>query len=125
MPTPKRAAPWERPAPKKVTKRPTKHLSPAQKEHAAQRAKRAGRSYPNLVDNMHEAEAAASPRKKAGKKASKKAAKRTTTRKKASKKVTKKSTKKSTKKAAKRTTARKKAAGAKPAGRRLPARTRS
>jgi hypothetical protein len=43
-------APWERPAP--ASKRPTKSLSPAEKQRARARAKRAGRSYPNLVDNM-------------------------------------------------------------------------
>jgi hypothetical protein len=50
-----RKTPWERPVPRKVAKRPTKSLSTAQKNRAKARAKRAGRSYPNMVDNMHEA----------------------------------------------------------------------
>ena len=41
--------PWERPAPRKS--RPTK-LSSSDKAAAKQRAKKAGRRYPNLVDNM-------------------------------------------------------------------------
>jgi hypothetical protein len=48
----KRKAPWKRPAPKSA--RHT-HLSPKQKTAAKSRAKRAGRKYPNLVDNMREA----------------------------------------------------------------------
>jgi hypothetical protein len=48
-----RKAPWKKPAPKK--KRATKHLTPKQREHAKKRAKKAGRPYPNLVDNMAEA----------------------------------------------------------------------
>lgn len=48
----RKTAPWERPAPKQKR---SKRLSPKQKERAKQRAKRAGRSYPNLVDNMTEA----------------------------------------------------------------------
>ena len=40
--------PWEKPAPKgKKTK-----LTEAQKDEARARAKKAGRRYPNLVDNM-------------------------------------------------------------------------
>lgn len=59
-----RAAPWERPAPAKVArKRPTK-LTSTQKAHAKARAKKAGRHYPNLVDNMHEAAATKAPKKK-------------------------------------------------------------
>jgi len=50
MPQPKsKKAPWKKPAPKK-----TKHtkLTPAQKKQAKTSAKKAGRPYPNLVDNM-------------------------------------------------------------------------
>jgi hypothetical protein len=45
----KRKAPWKRPAPKgaKHTK-----LSSSQKAAAKRKAKKAGRPYPNLVDNM-------------------------------------------------------------------------
>jgi hypothetical protein len=48
----KRKAPWKRPAPEKS--RHTR-LSAKQKTAARRRAKRAGRKYPNLVDNMREA----------------------------------------------------------------------
>jgi ribosomal protein L15E len=48
----KRKAPWQRPAPKKARH---VHLSPKAKSQAARRAKRAGRKYPNLVDNMRQA----------------------------------------------------------------------
>ena len=46
-------APWERKAPRK--KKAGKRLSAAQKSRAKKRAKKAGRKYPNLVDNMREA----------------------------------------------------------------------
>lgn len=54
MPTKKAAttkakAPWKKPAPKKASH--TK-LSPADKSKAKASAKKAGRPYPNLVDNM-------------------------------------------------------------------------
>ena len=67
----KRKAPWKRPAPPKnrsKNKRAKTHLSPARKKAAKRRAKQAGRPYPNLVDNMHEA--AASTKKKKNKKKS-------------------------------------------------------
>lgn len=44
---PKKAV-WDRPNPKKTSKK----LTPAQKTAAKARAKKAGRKYPNLVDNM-------------------------------------------------------------------------
>ena len=49
MPTAKKKVPWKKPAPRK-----TRHttLSPAQKATAKRSAKKAGRPYPNLVDNM-------------------------------------------------------------------------
>jgi len=56
MATTKKAAsrkvkvPWKRPAPKK--KGPGKKLSSGSKSSAKARAKRAGRPYPNLIDNM-------------------------------------------------------------------------
>jgi len=65
----KRKAPWKKPAPK--GSRHT-HLSPADKAKARRSAKRAGRPYPNLVDNM---KVAAKKRSSRGKKKSK-AAKR-------------------------------------------------
>jgi hypothetical protein len=45
-------APWKRPAPKRA--RHTQ-LTAAQKAAAKKRAEKAGRHYPNLVDNMAEA----------------------------------------------------------------------
>jgi hypothetical protein len=47
-------APWERPTPKKKAGKP-KHLSSAAKTSAKRAAKKAGRPYPNLVDNMRAA----------------------------------------------------------------------
>ncbi|HVK73755.1 MAG TPA: hypothetical protein VM734_10555 [Kofleriaceae bacterium] len=45
---PARKKPWEQ---KRPAKRP-KRLTEAEKARAAERARRAGRRYPNLVDNM-------------------------------------------------------------------------
>jgi hypothetical protein len=39
---------WDKPNPKKKSEK----LTPAQKSEAQARAKKAGRPYPNLVDNM-------------------------------------------------------------------------
>lgn len=50
----KSVAPWKKPAPKKAA--PTK-LTPASKARAKASAARAGRPYPNLVDNMNAAKA--------------------------------------------------------------------
>lgn len=47
--TAKRTSPWEKPAPRKNR---TKKLTSAEKQSAKRSAKRAGRPYPNLVDNM-------------------------------------------------------------------------
>jgi hypothetical protein len=49
MPAAKAKVPWKKPAPK-TTHHAT--LSPAQKAAAKRLAKKAGRPYPNLVDNM-------------------------------------------------------------------------
>ncbi|MDZ4690299.1 hypothetical protein [Terricaulis sp.] len=46
--------PWERRNGKKATG-PSKPLSASQKATAKKNAKRAGRAYPNLVDNMNAA----------------------------------------------------------------------
>ncbi len=43
-------APWDKSNPKPSAKK--KHLSPSQKASAKASAKKAGRPYPNLVDNM-------------------------------------------------------------------------
>ena len=47
----KPAPPWKRPRPRKARK----ELSPKEKAAAKASAKRAGRRYPNLVDNMRQA----------------------------------------------------------------------
>lgn len=62
-----RQAPWEHEAPVKSARKKPKTLTPAQKAHAKQRARKAGRPYPNLVDNMHEV-ASAQPNKRAPRK---------------------------------------------------------
>jgi Domain of unknown function (DUF6321) len=87
-------APWKRPNPRKRAGKKAKHLSPAKKAAAKASARRAGRPYPNLVDNMRMA--AASKKKSAKKKsAKKKSAKKSTTRKRSSaKKTAKKSSRK-------------------------------
>ncbi|GAC1341587.1 MAG: hypothetical protein NVS2B9_11960 [Myxococcales bacterium] len=46
---PETSKPWER---KRPTKNPPKKLTPAQKKEARASALRAGRKYPNLIDNM-------------------------------------------------------------------------
>jgi hypothetical protein len=45
-------APWKRSNPRKRAGKTSKHLTSAQKSAAKARARRAGRRYPNLVDNM-------------------------------------------------------------------------
>jgi hypothetical protein len=89
----KARAPWKRANPRKKAGKASKHLTPAKKRAAKASAKRAGRPYPNLVDNMR----AASKKKSASKKTSKKSAKKS-------------SAKKRTKKSARKSTGRKKAA---------------
>ena len=69
--------PWKKPAPK--TSKHTK-LTPASKAKAKASAQRAGRAYPNLVDNMNAAKAqkkSASKTKSRGAAMSKKAGKAT------------------------------------------------
>jgi hypothetical protein len=69
-------APWKRPNPRKRAGKASNLLSPAQKSAAKARARRAGRSYPNLVDNMRVASKKSSstksakkaPRKRVGRK---------------------------------------------------------
>ena len=65
-------APWKRSNPRKRAGKASKHLSPAQKSAATARARRAGRRYPNLVDNMRMAAKKTSKRKTSKSKASKK-----------------------------------------------------
>lgn len=45
-------APWRRKNPKKKAGRKSTKLTGAQKAEARARARKAGRKYPNLVDNM-------------------------------------------------------------------------
>jgi hypothetical protein len=45
-------APWKRKNPRKAKGKASKHLTPKQKATAKRRARKAGRRYPNLVDNM-------------------------------------------------------------------------
>ena len=49
--------PWERENPREASGKESRHLTPAQKASAKRHAKAAGRPYPNLVDNMHAANA--------------------------------------------------------------------
>ncbi len=78
-------APWKRSNPRKRAGKASKHLTPAKKAAAKASARRAGRPYPNLVDNMR---MASKSKKKSSKKPTKKTAskRKKTTRKKASKK---------------------------------------
>lgn len=86
-------APWKRPNPRKRAGKASKHLTPAKKAAAKASAKRAGRPYPNLVDNMRMA-------KSAKKKTAKKTARKTAAKKSVKKAAQKKSAKKTTKKKA-------------------------
>ncbi|WP_445216456.1 DUF6321 domain-containing protein [Bradyrhizobium sp. Pa8] len=83
-------APWKRANSRKRAGKASKHLTPAQKSAAKARARRAGRRYPNLVDNMR---MAAKKTSKAKKSAKKKSAKKT--RKRAAKETAKSSRKRS------------------------------
>ena len=69
-------APWKRQNPRKRTGKTSKHLTSAQKSAAKARARRAGRRYPNLVDNMRMA-AKKTTKAKSSKSRTKKAAKKT------------------------------------------------
>jgi hypothetical protein len=84
-------APWKRPNPRKRAGKTSKHLTSAQKSAAKARARRAGRRYPNLVDNMRMA-AKKTTKAKSSKSRTKKAVKKTrktTARKSTSRKTTK------------------------------------
>lgn len=69
--------PWKRSNPRKRAGKKSKHLSPAKKAAAKASARRAGRPYPNLVDNMR---MAATSKKKSAKKSAKKPAKKSSKR---------------------------------------------
>ncbi|URI08074.1 DUF6321 domain-containing protein [Aquincola tertiaricarbonis] len=116
-------APWNRRNPKDGSGQSAKHLSPQQKAAAKRAAKKAGRPYPNLVDNMHAAEAAKkAPAKKAA--AKKTAAKKSAAKKSAAKQAPAKkaaTTKPAAKKVATKKVAAKKSAARKTAARKAPA----
>lgn len=85
-----RKAPWDRENPKTRSGKPPRKLSAAKKASARARARRAGRPYPNLVDNMAVAKKSSgssrkksSSRKSAPKTAAKKRATRTAAKKRA------------------------------------------
>ena len=90
-------APWKRSNPRKRAGKAPKRLTPGQKSAAKARARRAGRRYPNLVDNMRVAS------KKTTKQSSKSKAK-------TSKAKSKKSAKKARKSTAKKSKSRKRRA---------------
>ena len=58
-----RKPPWKKPNPRKKSGRKSVKLSEEQKDAARARAKRAGRRYPNLVDNMWAAQRGSASRK--------------------------------------------------------------
>src|SRR5689334_11341943 len=106
MASARKQPPWKRSAPKG-----TKHrtLSAAKKRSAKAAAKRAGRPYPNLVDNMRAAKKKSASRKKSGSRSKTPSRKKAASRKKATsrrktaasrKKTGKRATKKSAKKGA-------------------------
>jgi Domain of unknown function (DUF6321) len=85
-------APWKRSNPRKRAGKKSTHLSPAKKAAAKASARRAGRAYPNLVDNMRMA--AKAKKKSAKKKSTKRAAKKATRKRSPAKKSAKKSSRK-------------------------------
>jgi hypothetical protein len=91
-------APWKRSNPRKRAGKASKHLTPAKKSAAKARARRAGRRYPNLVDNMRMAAKKTSKKKTA--KASKKKSAKKSPKRKAAKKAAKKKTAKTPKRGA-------------------------
>jgi hypothetical protein len=86
-------APWDKPNPKAAKGRSRK-LSPSQKAGAKRSAKKAGRPYPSLVDNMNAAKKSGS-KKSATKKS---ATKKSSTKKSASRKSSGKKARKSSRK---------------------------
>lgn len=61
-----RKAPWKKGNPRKKTGKRSKKLSTARKAKAKRSAKKAGRPYPNLVDNMNAAKKKRGAKKKTG-----------------------------------------------------------
>ncbi|CAL78705.1 hypothetical protein BRADO5006 [Bradyrhizobium sp. ORS 278] len=62
--------PWSKANPRKRAGKPSKHLTLSEKATAKSRARRAGRPYPNLVDNMSVAAKKAGKTKTSGRKRS-------------------------------------------------------
>lgn len=93
-------APWKRVNPRKRAGKASKHLTPTQKSAAKARAHRAGRRYPNLVDNMRMAAKKTSKAKTSTKTRKRKTVKKTA--KKSARKTTRKTTRKSAKTSRKR-----------------------
>lgn len=88
--------PWKRPNPRKRAGKTSRHLTSSQKSAAKARARRAGRPYPNLVDNMRMASKTSAS--KTTEKTTRKDAKKRTAKKTARKRaVTKKASRKSAK----------------------------
>ena len=58
MPSKTRKPPWKKPNPRKSGGGKSAKLSPELREAARKRAARAGRRYPNLIDNMWAAQRA-------------------------------------------------------------------
>ncbi|WP_172134569.1 DUF6321 domain-containing protein [Bradyrhizobium aeschynomenes] len=90
-------APWSKANPRKRAGKASTHLTTAEKAKAKARAKRAGRRYPNLVDNMRVAAKKAAKTKTSGRKRTAKSKTTKTTRGAASAKsrTTKRTTKRS------------------------------
>jgi hypothetical protein len=81
--------PWKRSNPRKRAGKASKHLTPVAKAAAKASARRAGRKYPNLVDNMRMAAKAKTAQKNPATKKSvaKKAGRKTTSKKRATRKA--------------------------------------
>ncbi|MGJ4893064.1 DUF6321 domain-containing protein [Bradyrhizobium sp. HKCCYLRH3099] len=107
-------APWSKANPRKRAGKASTHLTPAEKAKAKARAKRAGRRYPNLVDNMRVAAKKATKTKTSGRKRTAKSKTAKTTRAAASSKkhTAKRATKRSTGRSGARKTKRKTASRA-------------
>ena len=62
MPTKSRKPPWTKPNPRKSGGSKSQKLTPELREMARERAAKAGRRYPNLIDNMWAAQRAKASR---------------------------------------------------------------
>jgi hypothetical protein len=84
----KKKAPWDKSNPRKKSGKASKHLTPTKKAAAKASAKKAGRPYPNLVDNMKAAKTKTTKKKTAAKSKTAKKSSRKKSKKKAAKKST-------------------------------------